>query len=613
MLVFDGFPMVDSLAAETSEKIQAATAVTQAPLNQVLSECRSAFAWMAFLSLITNILSVVPTLYMMNMFDRVLSSRSGITMVSLVTLVTGVYLFWSALEWIRNRLMLRISLRIDWDMASRVFDAAFRKSAGGQRNNMHQTMGDLLLLRAFLTGRPILSVIDAPFALVYILVGGLIHPWLAAFALGATVMVALMALLNQRLATPALRAANEASHEANRLANECLQHSETALAMGMLPAIRRRWYARHRWFLQNQINGSEASGVIGWSSQVITRLTPSLQMALGIYLAIEGHITGGMVIAATFLINRSVSPLKSLIQNWKEIVNARLALERLNRLLLEHESIVNRMRLPRPSGRLVVQNLCVQASGSKRKLLQNIHFSLECGQMLAVVGPNGAGKSSLLRTLLGLWVPVSGSVRLDGVEVSDWNPDELGPCIGYVPQEAELFEATVAENIARLGEVDADRVVTAAKQAGVHELILLLPAGYDTVLGDGGYRLSAGQAQRIAIARALYGEPSLVVMDEPNAKLDDAAETALMGLLEKLRSQAVTVVYSTHRPRLLALADVMLVLQEGQQTAVGPVRDLIAQRKDPRRERNGLTTVASAAGHPDTETEGGPAIREFRS
>ncbi len=570
------------------------------PLRLAMADCRKAFGLMAFISFMTNILGIVPTLYMMNMYDRVLTSRSGVTMVSLVLLVIGIYLFWSGLEWIRNRIMLRISLRIDWDLADRAFDASFRRNASRRKNNIQQVMGDLLTLRQFLTGRPMISVIDAPVAIIYIIVGGLIHPYLAVFALASTLLVTGMALLNRKIATPALRAANEASNEATRLASQCLRHSETALAMGMLPAIRLRWHEKHRWFLQNQINGSEASGIIGWVSGVITKLTPSLQMALGIFLAVEGHITGGMVIAATFLINRSVSPLKALINNWKDVVNARVAFERLDELMQEDIVRESRMSLPAPKGRITVQGLALKAPGSGRIILKGVTIALEPGQMVAVVGPNGAGKSSLLKALLGLWRPESGSVRIDGVEVSDWDHDELGPHIGYVQQDAELFEATVAENIARLGKPDAERVVKAAKIAGIHDLILSFPQGYDTVLSDSAHAVSGGQAQRIAIARALYGDPAVLVLDEPNAKLDDTAETELMAMLQLLRSQGTAIVFSTHRPRLLAMADFMLLLKGGEQVGFGPVREMISHMSERKKDKPELSAVSAGGVAGDT-------------
>jgi PrtD family type I secretion system ABC transporter len=555
------------------------------PLRQVLADCKSAFMLMAFISFVVNILGVVPTLYMMNMYDRVLSSKSGVTMVSLVVLVVGIYLFWSALEWIRNRIMIRISLRLDWDLAASAFDASFRRNADRRAVNVQQVMGDLLVLRQFLTGRSVISVVDAPFSLFYIAVGGMIHPLLALFALFATVLVTGLAFLNRKIATPALRAANEATSEANRVAAQSLRFSETAMSMGMLPALRRRWHDKHRWFLQHQVNGSEASGLVGWISGVVTKLTPSLQMAVGVFLAIQGVITGGMVIAATFLIHRSVGPLKSLINNWRDVVSARMAFERLDQLMVEDRQREQRMSLPAPKGQLDVTQLEGTPPGGKLPVIKSVQFSLPAGQSLVIVGPNGAGKSSLLKLLLGLWRPSKGFVRLDGADVADWDHDELGPHVGYVPQDAELFEATVAENIARLGEVDSEKVVQAARRAGIHEMILSLPKGYDTFLGDSGFTVSGGQAQRISLARALYGDPKLLFLDEPNSKLDQKAEDQLINTIRQLQQQGVTVVFSTHKPRMIALAQHLLVLQDGLQIGFGPAKEMINRLHELNREK----------------------------
>jgi len=580
----------------------------QTPLKRVLSECKSAFFFMGLVSFGINLMGVVPTLYMMNMYDRVLTSKSGITMVSLLVLVIGLYLFWSALEWIRNRIMIRISLRLDWDLAAKAFDASFRRNAGRRQVNVQQVMGDLLTLRQFLTGRPIVSLIDAPFSVFYIIIGGIIHPFLAAFTLVITFVVTGLALLNRQLTTPALRAANEANAEASRVAAQSLRYCETALAMGMMPALRKRWHSRHRWFLQNQVNGSEASGVINWMGSVVGKLTPSIQMSIGVLLAIQGVITGGMVIAATFLIHRAVAPLRSLISNWKDIVAARLAFERLDALMAEEEARHARMSLPAPTGRLEVSALTGIPPGGKTAVIRDVSFTLEPGRSIAIVGPNGAGKSSLLRLLLGLWKPASGSVRLDSVEISEWDHDELGPYVGFVPQEAELFEATVAENIARLGPVDSEKVVAAAQAVGIHDMILRLPQGYDTPLGDSGFQLSGGQAQRVSIARALYGNPRILILDEPNAKLDADAENQLLNLLKSLQGRGVTIVLTTHKPRVIGVADLVLILKDGEQVAVGSAKEYTERHNEIRRQQTSqqASRLTAVTQHPATP---GSAVR----
>lgn len=546
------------------------------PLRTVLHQCRQALWLTGVLTAVIEMLAISPILYMMNMYDRVLTSRSEVTLVSLTVLILGLYVFWSALEWLRTRLMVRISMRVDWDLASATFDAAFRRFVGRKKVDVHQVLGDLLQVRQFLTGPSILALMSAPFAFVFVIVGAFFHPYLAVFILAASALLIFVSYLTKRVTTPVLRAANDARDETQRLAAQSLQHAESALALGMQRALRRRWYGRHQTYLGMQAHASEAAGMMGGASGFLQKAFPSLQMALGIYLAIEGLITGGMVIAATFLISRAVAPIQKLLASWGEIVGARQSFERLERLLLEDEVHQDRLALPAPKGRLLVEHAVAQPQGARKPVVDDISFTMMPGDSLAVVGPSAAGKSSLVRLLVGIWRPNAGSVRLDGANICDWVHDDLGQYVGYVPQDIGFFEGTVAENIARLGEVDAEKVVTAAKLAGMHDVILSFPGGYETVIGDNGHVLTGGQRQRLAIARALYGTPRYIVMDEPNAALDDASEKALIQLIRALKNEGCTVIFTTHRPSLIAAADKLLVLAQGRQVGFGPVAELVA-------------------------------------
>ncbi|MDD2728285.1 type I secretion system permease/ATPase [Malikia sp.] len=551
------------------------TTGAKAPVRDILMQCRQAFFFAMGLTFVIDALSITPLLYMMSAYDRVLSSRSGVTLVSLTVIVIAFYVFWSALEWIRSRLMVRLSLRIDWDLAADVFDASFRRYVGRKNVNVQQLLGDLLSLRQFLTGQGVLSLMDAPFALVFIAIGALFHPYLAFFALGASVLMLIVTYLTTKVTTPILKEANDANTEAIRVAGNSLRHAEATLALGMLGAVRQRWYDHHRSFLTNQVNASEATGLMGGLSGFLQKALPSLQMGLGVWLAMENLITGGMVMVASMLISKSVGPIQKLLAHWKEIVTARQAYDRLNELLAQDIAAGQRMQLPAPQGRLDVTGVTAVPPGSNRAVLTDIQFSLQPGEVLAVVGPSAAGKSSLSRLLLGLWKPTVGSVRLDGVELSDWNHDEVGPLVGYVPQEIEFLEGTVAENIARLGEVDPIRVVRAAQLVEMHEVILSFPKGYDTPLGETGFVLSGGQRQRLAIARAVYGMPKYVVMDEPNSSLDEIGETALVKTVQALKANGTTLVLTTHRPRLIGAVDKMLVLKGGRQVAFGDAREIL--------------------------------------
>ena len=545
------------------------------PLRKILMQCKQSFILMFVITAVTEILSVAPLLYMMSVFDRVISSRSEITLISLTLVILGFYVFWGALEWIRARLMVRLSLRIDWDLAADVFDASFRRYVGRKNVNVQQLLADLLNMRQFMTGAPILAIISAPFALVFIAVGWFFHPYLAYFALGSSALMLVFTYLSLKVSGPILKEAQEASTEATRLAASSLRHAEATLAMGMLGAVRNRWYEHHRQFLTKQVFASEATGLMGGFTDFLSKALPSLQMALAAYLAMYGLITGGMVMVASMLISKAIAPMNQLISNWQPIVNARQSYDRINELLLADEAYNNQMELPPPLGKLDVTSVVAVPPGHDKAVLAGIEFSLTPGQVLAVVGPSAAGKSSLVKLLLGVWTPSSGSVRLDGVELSDWRHDEVGPLVGYVPQEIDFFEGTVAENIARLGEVDPQKVVQAATSIGMHEAILALPNGYDTPLGETGFALSGGQRQRLAIARAIYGMPKYVVMDEPNSNLDEVGETALLQTIQALKTNGSTVIITTHRPRLVGVVDQMLVLKAGKQVAFGPAKDIL--------------------------------------
>ena len=545
-------------------------------LQDVLAQCRRALAVAFGLTFLIDLLGLTPMLYMMSAYDRVLTSRSGVTLVSLTVVVLGFYVFWSALEWIRARLMVRLSLRIDWELAADVFDASFRRYVDRRNVNVHQVLGDLVALRQFMTGAPVLALMDAPFALVFILVAGIFHPYLALFAAVAAGLMVLLSIITLRWTSPLLKQANNANAEAARVAANGLKQADTALALGMMRAVRNRWYAQHRQFLTHQVNASEASGLLGGVSGFLQKALPSLQLGLAVYLAMEGLITGGMVIVASMLIGKAVAPVQKLIASWKDIVAARQAYDRLSELMLQDASnAAPRMSLPPPTGQLTVTAATAVPPGADKPVLMDIQFSLEPGQVMAIVGPSAAGKTSLVKLLLGIWRPARGSVRLDGVELSDWSHDDVGPCIGYVPQEIDFHEGTVAENIARLGTVQAEQVVEAAQAIQMHETILKFPKGYDTPMGEGGFTPSGGQRQRLAIARALYGLPRYVVMDEPNSNLDEAGEQALMEAVRVLKESGSTVILTTHRPRLIGMVDRMLVLREGRQVAFGDAQEIM--------------------------------------
>lgn len=562
------------------------------PIRVILKSCQKAMRLIFWITFLVEVLSVAPILYMLNMYDKVMSSRSEVTLISLTLLILGVYVFWSTLEWIRTRFMIRVSLRIDWDIAGRVFDAAFRKYAGKRQLNPNQVFGDLTILRQFMTGSSVLAVMKAPFGLLFIIIAAFFHPYLAIFALIASILLVMAAYSNQRVSTPILKAANDMQSESVRLAAQALQQGETAIALGMQPHLKKRWHDKHLAYLQMQVGASEAGGFVNAVSSFLTHSLPSLQMGLGVFLAIQGLITGGMVIAASYLISRSVQPIQQVLGSWKNIISVRQSYDRLNSLLEDDTESGERMQLPPPLGKLSLSNVICAPAGVNKPILNNVTFSVEPGSVVAVVGPSAAGKTSLAKLLVGIWRPERGTVRLDGAEISDWAHDNLGRYIGYVPQEIVFFEGTVAENIARFSEINAAKVVQAAKTVGIHEMILGFPQGYDTKIGDGGHALTGGQKQRLAIARAVYGAPRYLVMDEPNANLDEASEAALKEMLLKLKSEKVTVVFSTHRHTLVHVADYLLALNDGRQLAFGRASEVLgAAQKFVAQKQTGTTEV----------------------
>jgi PrtD family type I secretion system ABC transporter len=565
-----------------------AKAATRTPVGHVLHQCRRGFWFVTWLCLVIELVSLAPIVYMWNAYDRVLPSRSVVTLVSLTVLVLGVYAFWSAMEWIRGRLLVRLSLRVDWELAADVFDASFRRQIGRRKVNVQQVMSDLLELRQFLSGPGAVALISAPFALIFLVVAVLFHPYLALFSLGSAVLMLVIGMIQRRITTHTLKAANNAQAEALRLASLVMRQSEATLALGMMPTMRRRWHQRHREFLRLQVESSEAAGAGAGVTSFFNNSIRSLGLGLGLLLAIDGVITGGMVMAASMLMSRVTTPLQQLMSHWPSMIKARQAYDRLNQLLSEDSQRHQQMTLPAPIGRLDVEAMDAIPAGSSKPILSDLNFSVAAGEALAIVGPSASGKSSLAKLLVGVWKPSKGSVRLDGVEISDWNHDEFGPHIGYVPQDIEFFEGTVAENIARLGEVDAEKVVTAAKLIEMHDTILTWPNGYDTPLGDAGFPISGGQRQRLAIARALYGDPAYVVLDEPNANLDEVGEQSLIKALKYLRERRATVIVTTHRPRLIGIVDHMLVLKNGRQVGFGSPKELFDAVK-----RNQLAAIPS--------------------
>ena len=550
-------------------------------LRQALLSFRQAYVTVGAFSMIINLLMLAPSIYMLQIYDRALGSRNVTTLLVLTIIVLGMIGLMSVLEWVRSMVLVRVGARLDLDINSRVFNATFERNLRHAGQNPAQALHDLASIRQTLTGAGVVAVMDAPWMPIYLIVIFMFHPYLGIFALvGALILVAL-AIANERVSKEPLAEVQKLAIAANGQANNNLRNAEVIEAMGMLPAIRGRWFDLQHKLLVQQALASDRAGLLSAITKFARISMQSLVLGYGALLAIEGSITSGMMIAASILAGRALAPVEMLIGNWKQLVSARAAYDRLTDLLRVFPARQGGMPLPKPAGALVLEGACTAAPGSKVMILKNVNLKIAAGEVVAVIGPSASGKSSLARLLVGIWPAISGSVRLDGADVYSWNKDELGPSLGYLPQDIELFDGTVAENIARFGTLDSEKIIAAAQAAGMHEQILQLPEGYNTPLGDQGSALSGGQRQRIGLARALYGDPSLIVLDEPNSNLDELGEQALAATIRELKAKGRTVIIITHRMTTVAVADKLLVMHEGTPKLFGPRDQVIDALKQP--------------------------------
>lgn len=531
---------------------------------------RRLFGVLALFSGVINLLMLVPSIYMMQVFDRVLTSRNETTLLMLTLILLGLYLLSSTLEWVRGQVMIKMSAGIDSRLGERVFGAAFERSLKEHSANPAQVLSDLTSIRQCVTGQGLIALFDAPWLPIYLIVAFLFHPWLGLFTvLGAGILVAL-AIWNELATRKSLAEANQLAVTSANYVNSTLQNAEVIQAMGMLNVLRRRWFTLQQRIISAQAEASERSARISAMTRFVRMTWQSLSLGLGAVLVLENQISAGVMIAVSVLLGRAMAPVEQVIGSWRQLGSAKSSYQRLSRLLEEFPKPQPRMALPAPTGAVRVEQLLVIPPGAQQPAVNGVTIALAKGEVLAVIGPSASGKSSLARAMVGIWPANRGSVRLDGAEVGQWSREALGPYLGYLPQDIELFDGSIAENIARFGEVDSTKVIEAARLAGIHEMVLHFPKGYDTPLGIGGLGLSGGQKQRIGLARALYGQPALVVLDEPNSNLDEAGEAALVRAVNTLKTSGSTVVLVTHRPSILGVVDKLLFLKEGVPQLFGP-------------------------------------------
>jgi len=566
----------------------------RAVIRAALTSHRKTLWAVALFSACINFLFLTPSLYMLQVYDRVLSSRSEVTLLMLSLVAAGLYVLMGLIEWVRARVLVRLGNALDLQLAPLVFTAAFQRNLQDRSGSAAgAAMGDLANLRQFLTGNGLFALMDAPWIFIYVAAMYMFHPAFGWVTLGGVVLLLALAWITELVSRRPLAEANRAAQAGNSFATNSLRNAEVIEALGMAGPLRERWQGFQNTLLLRQSEASDRAGAIAALTRVVRIALQSGMLGLGVLLTIDGQMTGGLMIAGSVLASRALAPVEQLIGSWKQFVIARGAYHRLHELLQRFPGREAGLPLPRPRGQLRVEGAVAIPPGSQTTVIRNVSLAVEPGEVLTILGPSASGKSTLARLLVGVWPVKLGAVRLDGADIYQWRKDELGPWVGYLPQDIELFEGTVAENIARFGKLDSEQIIAAAQKAGIHDMILRFPEGYDTRIGEAGSALSGGQRQRVALARALYGNPSLLVLDEPNASLDDAGEAALLRAIGQARTEGRAVVLITHRTSLIDVSDRLLVLREGQVVLQGPRSEVLEALNKARHENTRLVRPAA--------------------
>ena len=555
---------------------------TKDELRLALRACKQYFVYAGIFSAAVNLLLLTPIIYMMTVFDRVVSSGSLPTLAMLSLLMVCLLMAMGGFEWVRSMVLISASNRLESILRKRVSNATFKRSllTGGRVSNA-QPVQDLSSLRQFLTGNGLFAFFDAPWFPIYIGVMFLFHPVFGIAGIISGIIMVTLAIIAEKTTGKLMTDANATAIKASAQFQGSLRNAEVVTAMGMAEDVHRKQDALHADVLNKQTEASRKAGMLSGLSKSTRMIAQSSLLGLGAYLALKQEITPGMMVGGSLLLGRALAPIDMLVGSWKGITLARTQYARLNEMLQALPPSAETMKLPAPEGALRAEQVTVVPPGSKNVVVRGVSFALERGEFLGIVGPSASGKSTLARALLGVWPIYAGKVRLDGADIASWNREQLGPHIGYLPQDIELFDGTVAENICRFRQPDPEQIVAAAKAAGVHDMILRLPSGYDTVIGGAGGMLSGGQRQRIGLARAIYGQPSLLVLDEPNSNLDDKGERKLVESLRRVKSDGCTVIIITHRTMVLQCVDKILVMKEGAAVNFGPKDQVLAKLAQP--------------------------------
>ena len=570
-------------------------------LSLALDTIRPAIVRAVVFSMIISLMALAPTVYMLEVYDRVVNSRSGMTLAMLTLMIVGAYAVMEILEKVRGSLLRAAGVALDEKLSKRVYDAMFQGFLKRQVGGSMQVLNDLRLIREFLANPALLAVMEAPVALLALALIFAINPILGWSAVVGALAQLGVAWMTEKSTRKPLMEANRSAVGAQQMAESSLRNAHVMESMGMLDAVHARWNKRQAEFLAYQAQASEGAGLWTAMSKLVQQVMGSLLLGLGAWLLLGNALNGGagMMIIGSVLGGRVLAPLAQLVAQWSAVVNVRAAWERLEGLLAQVPPKPKNMSLPAPKGFLSVEGLMAGAPGHPVAIVRSVQFGLNAGEVLAVVGPSASGKTTLARLLVGLWPAMSGKVRLDGADIHTWDKSELGPYLGYLPQGVELLEGSLAENIARFGDVDRVQVEAAARLVGLHDLIMALPQGYNSPVGRDGAVLSGGQRQRVALARALYGKPVFVVLDEPNSSLDEAGDVALANAIASLKQLGTTFVVMTHRTSVLGVADKMLLMRDGAQQAFGPRDEVLAALQKARQPQVQAAPAAPVAVAPD--------------
>jgi PrtD family type I secretion system ABC transporter len=574
------------------------------PVDELVQRCRGPLLAAAGFSLANNLLMLTIPLYMMQVFDRVLLGRSADTLLFLTVLGLGALGLFGLFEAVRARVLARIGSWFEEVLGLEAFVRAMEPRNGRPASGM-EALRDVAQLRNFLSGQGVFALFDAPWVPVYVGVLFLLHAYIGYLAVAGAVLLLALTLVSELTTRPALHRANGLGRQSQRQAEATARNAEVVDAMGMLPAVLRLWHTQANAVRELQQQANDRAGLIHAATRFARLALQLLTLGVGAYLVLGLEMTAGMMIAGSIILSRALAPIEHAIGTWRQLVAAREAYNRLNSYLAAPRLRESGIPLPRPEGRLTIESLVLVFPGAKAPTLRGINLTLEPGESLAIVGPSASGKTTLTRSIVGTLRPTNGSVRLDGADVFTWPREDFGQYVGYLPQDVELFDGTVRDNIARLADAPSEAVVAAAQLAGCHEMILRLPNGYDTVIGEQGTYLSAGQQQRVALARALFGEPRLVVLDEPNANLDTDGEQALVRALATLRADGATVVMVSHKPSLIQGMDRMAVMRNGVLEQAGPLHEIIPRLLPDKSKR----TAAQTAEEPRVVTNAKPAAK----